>query len=114
MITLEHRLRFEKLSRILDQIIEKYREKPMVEELTVREISEALGYEVKVVKEQEKSKLKHGDIVRAADGFTRIILRYKGNLVGFNETDNFNDAGFDFDGWAKQCGYVKIGNVFKN
>lgn len=63
-------------------------------------------------KELLKPKLKHGDIVYGGCLYSkRIILNYKGKLVGFNGTGDFD--GCDLDKWAEQFGYKKIGNVFE-
>jgi len=64
-------------------------------------------------KEVLKPALKHGDIVQGGYGGTlrRIILKYKGELVGFSEVSEFNVG--DLDEWAEDFNYVKIGNVFE-
>jgi len=78
------RLRFEEISRIYDKIIEKYKEKPMVKEMTVSEIAKALGHEVKVVKEQpEPYQFKAGDVVNfpAVGERIRLIVQSSSDLL---------------------------------
>jgi len=56
-----------------------------MKELTVREISEALGYEVKVVKEQPESyQFKGGDVVKTDWNLIRIILYIDGKSKSFD------------------------------
>lgn len=78
-----------------------------VKELTVREISKELGYEVKVVKESEKPyQFKAGDVVESYSDF-RIIIEMDGKLAGF---DIYGKKRCSF-GTVQDCSYKKIGEL---
>ena len=105
-----------KISKEYDRIIAKYsKENKMTKELTVAEISEALGYEVKVVKEQPKPKLyqfQAGDVCVCENGcgkrFTRIITSHCSKLSAYDQFGYFCAAGQrEFESF----GYKKVGEL---
>ena len=88
----------------------------MTKELTVREISEALGYEIKVVKKQPKPyQFKAGDVVECAHYIGRARLRlivqplYTKDLVAvdIHGKRKGSDEATNFRG----CNYKKIGTL---
>lgn len=114
----EHRKRFEEISKIYDKIIEKYKENKMAKEMTVAEIAKALGYEVKVVKEQPKPEpyqFKAGDVVQidyyAGENAVRLIVEpvYAKGLIAVDiyGLRCSTDGGTNFNG----CSYKKVGEL---
>ena len=84
----------------------------MTKELTVAEISEALGYEVKVVKEQPKPKpyqFKAGDVADY-DGDFRIFVKVNGNILSI-DVDDGERCLIGQKEFEKYGSYKKIGEL---
>ena len=80
-----------KLVEIRNRYVVNYEETKMIKELTVAEISEALGYEVKVVKEQPKPEpyqFKVGDVAVTLTGNYRFIVKINSKLYAVDKYGN--------------------------
>jgi hypothetical protein len=92
----------------------------MIKEMTVSEISRALGHEVKVVKEQPKPKpyqFKAGDVAEFAHSTCkekRLMVEIKGELHAVDSASGFSACFVgqgDKDRTFEANGYRKVGEI---
>jgi hypothetical protein len=93
--------------------------KMAVKEMTVKEIGEKLGYDVKVVKESVKKEpevvAKHGDILEDSRGVRLVVIKVNGRLESYpNNVGSVPVWPTRPEDLIKHCNYKIVGNVFKN
>jgi hypothetical protein len=93
--------------------------KMAAKEMTVKEIGEKLGYDVKVVKESVKKEpevvAKHGDILEDSRGVRLVVIKVNGRLESYpNNVGSVPVWPTRPEDLIKHCNYKIVGNVFKN